>query len=854
MTASPVKPDRAPVQPGNLTRQEAAERAALVSDVRYAVTLDLTCGDAEFAAHTTIRFQVSAANRAVFLDYAGWVERVECNGILLGPQAFDGTRIHLPVRDGQNTVEVHGVAPFGRVGAGLHRFCDPEDGHAYLHTKFEPFDAHRVYPCFDQPDLKAVLSLDVVAPTGWRVVANTAPSAEPEQMSAERVRWTFAPTPRLSTYLTALVAGPFHRIASTHHGLPLALYARGSLLDPLTEVADELFDLTRQGLDFYTRLFEQPYPFTKYEQVFVPEYAFGAMEHPGCVTFNEQFVFKSRVTEESLRRRCEVMLHEMAHMWFGNLVTMRWWDDLWLNESFATFMAAMAQEEATRFGEAWVSFTHHACTTARHYDQLPSSHPVAVDAPDTDAVRLNFDPLTYKKGAAVLHQLAAYLGRDAFMSGIRGYLDRHAWGNADLDDFLAALQNASGADLGPWAREWLRSAGVSTVEASPSPDGVRLSQLANPGVAPRRLRLQVGRYDVHETGVELGSRVRLDLAASAAVPATAGAQPGLVIPNDDGASYLKVRLDEESRKAALAGLSALGDPMARAVTWGALWDEVLDARLPAREFVACVFAHGAAESDVGILQSLWERAMRAAVDYGERANVERALGCLGGRARAQLETATPGSDRQLVWARILAGAAQVSDFAVLGELLGGRSPWPGLEVSRDLRWRVLLSLAAGGQAGDEDIATAAETGLGDDSDRLRLTVEAARPCPQAKEEAWRRTFSEDYSLAQRRAAMAGLQQPGQEEVLTPYVDRYFTALETVWPSLGPEMAIAFTRALYPRISFAEQEVLSRTDEVLAQELLPRDLARILRDERAELALSSAARACDAESALDDSRI
>jgi aminopeptidase N len=833
-----------PAQAGNLLWEEAVARAGLISDVHYSVALDLTSDEPDFGCRTTVRFRASQGGQSTWLDYVGRPERMECNGTQLEPAAFDGTRIHLPVRDGENVVRVLGTGAYSRVGAGLHRFVDPLDGAAYLHTKFEPFDAHRVYPCFDQPDLKAVFDLEVTAPESWQVIANGAENRD-RQVRDGRAHWSFAPTPRLSTYLTAIVAGPFHRLSSVHGDIPLTLWTRGSYLEALKEDAEELFELTGRGLAYYTQLFGQPYPFDSYDQVFVPEYAFGAMEHPGCVTFNEQFIFRSRVTSESRRRRTEVVLHEMAHMWFGNLVTMRWWDDLWLNESFATLMAAMAQDSITEFGPAWVSFAHHSGMTARHADQLPTSHPVAVDTPDTDAVRLNFDPLTYRKGAAVLRQLALELGQDTFVSGIRDYLERHAWANAELGDFLAALGGAAGTELGDFSRQWLCRSGVSTVTARGADGRVELTRVPEPDPEPRRVRVRAGGYRDGASGLQVIDTVRMDLVGSTAEMPWNAADADVVLANDDGAAYLKVRLDPGSRSTALDRLSALPDPMARAVVWGALWDDVLDARLTAREFATCVLNHGGTEPDVGVLQSLAERGVRAVLDYGERVNIPVALGALSAWAAHELDAAAPGSDRQLVWARALVSTAGSNAVDLLQRMLTAGESWPGLEVDLDLRWRLLTRLAVVGEVVDELIADTAVADPGGAGDRQARTVRAARSTAVAKDRAWADMLDQRLSLAERRAVMTGWQQPGQEELLTPWVEDYFTALDRIWADQGPESALAFCRAVYPHTTTVDQAVLARTDQVLAKRRLPRDMCRILREERAELARAVAARTYDA---------
>ncbi|WP_020661096.1 aminopeptidase N [Amycolatopsis benzoatilytica] len=818
-----------------LTKDEAAARSARVSEVQYEVELDLTTGEREFATTTVVRFRAQPGE--VFLDFAGTAASVECNGRELGPAAQAGTRICLAAREGENTVRVAGTARYSRTGEGLHRFRDPLDGQVYLHTKFEPFAAHTVFACFDQPDLKATVDLTVTAEDYWTVVANT----DPEKLVSledDRTGWRFGRTPLLPTYLLAFAAGPFRRVQALHDGLPLGLYARNSLYRELSRQAPELFDVISRGLDFYRQLFDLPYPFAKYDHVFAPEYAFGGMEHPGCVTLNERFLFRHRVTDDTRRRRAELLTHEMAHMWFGDYVTMRWWDDLWLNEAFATMMSVVAQPEATGYGEGWTGFAHHNLPIARHADQLPTSHAIRVDTADTDAARSNFGPIVYRKGAAVLHDLAERLGWDSFVAGVRSYLRTHAWGNAGLGDFVAALRRASGEDVDRWVDEWLLSSGINTVEM------VRDRLVQHADIPPRDLNLRVAAFDDHEGTMVLRRRAHVSL-GPAERELTGFGSADLVVPNDDAVSYVKVRLDARSRQKALASLSALDDQRARAVVWGALWDEVLDARLPARSYARAVLAHGPGEGDVGVLEALLDRAVRAVRVYGDPAHRAEMLATLARQVRTLLVAEAPGSDRQLVFARALVGVVPAEDHLLLSEIVHGRSPWADLEVDLDLRWRALFRLASTGRDLDGCLDAVVQADPGDRGRRNALTAEAVRPAAAAKAASWERLFHGDFSLAERKAIMAGLPQPEQEALLTPYADRYLRALESMSGAVELEFAVAFARALYPHFTTAEQSVLAGTDSLLDSTLLPENVAKVLREERTELLIMRAARVCDA---------
>jgi aminopeptidase N len=833
---------------GKLSQREAAARSAEISDVHYAVELDLTLGERTFATSTVMRFQTCSESASVFLDFAGEAESIECNGRELGPCAQHGSRVRLDVRRGENTVRVIGSASYSRTGEGLHRFQDPLDGQVYLHTKFEPFAAHKVYACFDQPDLKATVDLTVTADARWVVIANTAHEQPPSPAGDGRSTWRFGRTPPLPPYLVAFAAGPFRALRSSHHGLPLALYARNSLFQELTDDAPELFEVISRGLDFYRRLFDLPYPFTKYDHVFAPEYAFGGMEHPGCVTLNERLVFRHRVTEEARRRRADILLHEMAHMWFGDYVTMRWWDDLWLNESFATMMAVVAQAEATRYGEGWTAFAHHALPEARHADQVPTSHAIRVETADTDAARSNLGPIVYLRGAAVLRDLAQRVGWESFVAGVRTFLRTHAWGNAGLDDFVAALRQASNEEVYQWVDEWLLRPGVNTVEVSRHAGGMRVAQLADPRVPPRHLSLRLAAFDEQDARLAPRRYVRVSLRPDERereLDVFGGRSADLLVPNDDAVSHVKIRLDATSRQTALRSLSTLDDRRARAVVWGALWDDVLDARLPARSYASAVLTHGTLESDVGVLDVLMERAVRAVEVYGDPSNRCRMLDVVASRLREHVAGAAAGSDRQLVLARALVGVVQADGHELLSAIVRGRSPWPELDVDRDLRWRALLRLASTGGDIDGLLAVAMEADPGDSGHRNALMAQAARPTRAAKHEAWTRLFSDRFSLAERKAIMAGLRQPGQEAALTPYADRYVRALENMAGAAAPEFVLAFARALYPRFTNVEHSVLAGTDDLLENTPLAASVLKAVREERTELLIMRAARACDA---------
>ncbi|MDQ4134448.1 MAG: aminopeptidase N, partial [Actinomycetota bacterium] len=621
-----------------LTRAEAQERARTVSGCTYEVALDFTTGDRTFRSETLLRFSAPLVGLATFVDLdAEAISEITFNGRPLEPaNVYDGGRRRFPLRGllANNELRVVAECAYQQTGTGLSRVVDPMDGEAYLFTQFEPFAAHRAFACFDQPDLKGTYTLSVTAPDEWEVISNS------PVISRQGGRWRFGETPPLSTYLAAVVAGPYHAVRDRHGAIELGVFCRKSLAQYLD--ADEIVEITRQGLDFFQREFEYPYPFDKYDQLFVPEFRFGAMENAGCVTFSERMIFRSRVTESSRESRANVILHEMAHMWFGDLVTMKWWDDLWLNESFATYMAVDSCVRATRFTSAWARFSWSTKMAAVRQDQLPSTHPISADITDTDVLEQHFDGITYAKGASVLKQLVAWVGIGAFIEGLRGYFPRHEWENAELADFLAALEQASGRDLGAWSKEWLETAGVNTLRASfEVTDGAYTAfAVTQQAVADhptlRSHRIAVGLYELGDEGLVRRHRVELDISGSRTeVPDLIGqAQPDLVVINDDDLTYAKVRLDERSLATVEERLSALPDPLARSLCWASTWDMVRDAELATRRFVNLVVRHAPVEPDDSVVERLLGQALVAVDAYGDPANRPAARAVLAERARA----------------------------------------------------------------------------------------------------------------------------------------------------------------------------------------------------------------------------
>nr|MDP9498006.1 aminopeptidase N [Actinomycetota bacterium] len=582
----------------NLTRDEARERARLLRVESYDVDLDLRDQSTgrTFRSTTRVRFDCTEPGAGTFVELvAERLHAATLNGRDLDVSGFDGERLALPDLTATNELVVDADCRYMRTGEGLHRFVDPVDEAVYLYTQFETYDAHRMYACFDQPDLKAEFRLAVQAPAGWTCVSGGAVEERPAD--GVEGRWVFARMPRVSTYITALVAGPYHEARDEHDGIALGLFCRASLAQHLD--AEDLFAVTKQGFDFFHQVFDYRYPFGKYDQLFVPEFNAGAMENAGCVTFLEDYVFRSKVTDAAYERRAETVLHEMAHMWFGDLVTMRWWDDLWLNESFATYMAVFAQASATRWTGAWTTFANVEKTWAYRQDQLPSTHPIAADIRDMEDVRVNFDGITYAKGASVLKQLVAWVGQDAFLAAMRAYFRRHEYGNTVLADLLGELEAASGRDLSSWSAEWLETAGVNTLRPvfETGPDGTFTSfaivqEAPEQHPALRSHRVAVGCYDLVDGALVRTAREELDVVgARTEVPALVGRpRPDLVLVNDDDLAYAKIRLDEGSLATLLRHVGDVRESLPRALCWSAAWDMTRDAEMAARDYIELVVA------------------------------------------------------------------------------------------------------------------------------------------------------------------------------------------------------------------------------------------------------------------------
>ncbi|MFI6087203.1 aminopeptidase N [Streptomyces sp. NPDC051218] len=853
----------------NLSRDEAQERAALLSVDGYEVFLDLRSAIGEsdqeprtFRSVTTLRFRSAEPGATSFADLiAPSVTALSLNGKDLDPaEVFDGTRITLEDLAAENELVVDAQCAYSRTGEGMHRFVDPEDGEVYLYTQYEPADSRRVFANFEQPDLKAPFRFEVRTPEGWTAWSNGAGEL------ADGV-WKFAETKPISTYITAVVAGPYHYVTDSYSrtfddgttlDIPLGAMCRKGLAKHFD--ADDVFLVTKQGLDFFHDNFDYPYPFGKYDQAFVPEYNLGAMENPGLVTFREEFIFRGKVTQASYERRANVILHEMAHMWFGDLVTMRWWDDLWLKESFADFMGAFSMVEATRFTNGWITFANNRKAWAYRADQLPSTHPVTADIRDLEDAKLNFDGITYAKGASVLKQLVAYAGRDAFLEGARRYFKRHAYGNTRLGDLLSVLEETSGRDMATWSQAWLQTAGVNslTPQVLLNAEG-RITELSviqeaaesHPELRPHRAA--VGLYRRTPEGeLTRYARAELDVEGPRTVVAELAGEeaPDLVLVNDDDLTYCKIRFDENSLDTLRAHLGDITDPLARALCWTALWNLTRDAVMPARDFIGLVLRFAGRESDIGVLQMLHTWADSALTFYAAPEWREEGGRALAEGALRELRIAEPGSQDQLTWARFFAAVASSdADLQLLQGLLEGTAKIDGLDVDQELRWSFLGPLAAHGLADERVLA--AELVRDDTASGKRHQVRclAARPSEAVKAQAWASVVESDsLSNALVGATIAGFAQASQRELTAPYAPRYFAAIERVWAERSIQIGMDVVRGLFPILQ-GDQETLDAADLWLdSHESAAPALRRLVLEARDDLARSLRAQVCDAAAA------
>ncbi len=842
----------------NLTRDEAAERARILDVSSYDISLDLTTSESIFGSTTVIRFSCSEPGASSFADLVNaTVEEITLNGRALDLSSYVDSRIELPDLAADNELRVVATCPFSHSGEGLHRFVDPVDKLVYLYTQFEVPDARRVYTTFEQPDLKGTFTFHVTAPSHWQVVSNS-PTPEPEELGLGKSVWHFEPTKPMSTYITALVAGEYAVVRDTYRGdrgdIPLGVFVRESLRPHLD--ADDIFEVTKQGFAYFEDAFDMAYPFGKYDQLFVPEYNMGAMENAGCVTFRDEYIYRSRQTRAAYQGRANTILHEMAHMWFGDLVTMRWWDDLWLNESFAEWASHQASVDATQYDDAWTNFCNARKTWAYRQDQLPSTHPIAADNRDLEAVEVNFDGITYAKGASALRQLVAWVGQDEFMAGLRTYFSRHAYGNSELTDLLKALEETSGRDLGSWTKEWLQTSGVNTVRPVFTVDdegaftSFTVHQTAHPDFPTlRRHRLAIGLYDLTAGGLVRRSSTEIDVADDdTEVPELVGVkQADLVLLNDGDLTYAKVRLDERSLATLVGNIDKFHDSLSRALAWGAAWDMTRDAEMRATDWVELVLRGLAVETDQFAVRSLVARTGQAVAQYTAADNRAAVAARWEAGLLELLHAADAGTDEQLAFARGVAAAAHNDDaLSLLAGLLDGTQRLDGLEVDTDLRWLLLASLAREGRCGDDAIDKELDRDNTISGRESAAGARAAMPTAEAKQQAWTQAVErDDVPNETMRNIAFGFNQRGQAEVLQPYLEKYLAAAETIWRDRGVYHASTVLTFMFPR-EVSTQETLETTDAWLKASKGNPATRRLVSEGRDDVARALAAQRCDAQ--------
>ncbi len=810
----------------NLTRVEAQERAANLSVESYLVELDLSDDPKTFGSKTTVRFFAKAGSSTFIDAITDSVQTITLNGQSLDPKTHsDNIRIELPELAESNLLVVEARGKYSNSGEGLHRFVDPVDNEVYLYTQFEVPDSRRMFAVFEQPDLKATFEFHITANANWQVISNSTTPA-PESLGDGKALWKFAPTPRMSSYITALIAGPYkvwtdELTSSDGRKIPLGVFCRGSLAQYMD--ADYIFEKTKAGFEFFEKLFDYPYPFEKYDQLWVPDFNAGAMENAGAVTFTENYVFRSAVTDATRERRVVTILHELAHMWFGDLVTMRWWNDLWLNESFAEYVSTLATAETSEWKEAWTTFAALEKNWAYRQDQLPSTHPIVATINDLEDVQVNFDGITYAKGASVLKQLVAWVGRDAFFKGVASYFKKHQWKNTELTDLLVELEKESGRELTSWSKLWLETAGVNTLKPKiETEDGTITSfvieqtpQEGHDYLRPHRMG--VGLFNLQDGKLKRVESIELDVAGKETkVDQLIGKKlPDLVLLNDGDLAYAKIRLDDASRKVALANLSGIEDSLARTLVWTAAWDATRDGEAPASEFVKLVLGHIAAETESTTVTTLLRQLVTTGVLYVKESNREQTLSEIASGLMELTEAAKPGSDNQLQFAKFVPQFARTNQqLDWLEAVLSGSKKIAGLEVDQDLRWEILTGLVIGGRAGEAEIAKELEHDNTANGQKFAAACRAAIPTEAAKQAAWHTlTETEDYSNTLVNSASLAFGRVNDLALLKPFADKYHEVALKIWNSRTYHIAAYLLTNLYP-VQLANQELADKTKALI----------------------------------------
>lgn len=754
-----------------ISQYQANLRSEVISDVSYELDFQLT-GETEFTASTKVNFRLSEVPKELSLDLnKAQIKRFMINGTAVYPN-YNGAYISLNSRllsTGSNTVIVEYTRAHSTNGEGLHRFQDPIDGKVYLYSHFEPAAAQQMFAVFDQPDIKAHYQISVTAPKDWQVIS-TMRETSIKAVGASN-RWEFPQTPKLSPYNFSMHAGPYQVWQDNSGRYPMRLFARQSVAHQVPP--EDWFTYTKQGLTFFDNYFGIPYPFKKYDQILVPDFLYGAMENAAAVTFSEdRFLHQAAMTTEQRQRLAGVIMHEMAHQWFGDLVTMKWWNGLWLNESFASFMGTLATQEATEFTQAWRNFYASGKQKAYEQDSLVTTHPIEVPVATSQNAFDNIDAITYQKGASTLKQLRHLLGDVVFRRGVSHYLKQYSYQNAELDDFINSLAKASGRDLSAWTQEWLYSAGVNTIKAEYRCEGNRITEFSLLQL-PASADLPTLREQ--KVNVALFTKGRYELRNDVTLPVTYQGErtevkqfigercPDLVYPNFDDWGYVKVELDDKSFDTAKQHLSNVSDPLLRSMLWQSLWDGVRDGKLSLDQYLSAVFVNAPAESDYTIVGQIISSLLRSKEYLAQIAPMQQnyANNAIKGLAQMSLRKTMESRgehDLQHRWFNAyIRLAADRDSLRHLAQLLDGTSKIKGLTLDQDLRWAIITQLNRYDAPNAlQRLTKEAAKDKSDSGIKAALAAEVIRPEAAAKRRWLSRVHTDSLPFAKQRIIMESL--------------------------------------------------------------------------------------------------
>jgi aminopeptidase N len=839
----------------NLLYTEALDRAQVVTNVSYKINLDLDSGDDTFLCNSEIEFYAKNGNET-FLNFNGdKVLDIELNGKELSTDNYADYKIKLSPLQSHNKVVVKGVCRYQNTGVGLHKFVDPVDNMIYLHTQFEPFDAHRVFACFDQPDIKATFEFTVNAPQGFVIISNSKPIEVPGVTGDEYDGgiWKFAKTKKISTYLAAIIAGNYKGFFDKYRDIDLGIYARRSLLKYIDY--EYLFKLTKNGFSFYENKLQTPYPFDKYDQVFVPGFNAGGMENVGCVTYNEAYIFRTEVTNARKFARADTFLHEMSHMWFGDLVTMKWWNDLWLNESLATYMSPLALENTTEFKNAWSLFSIDTKYEAYVQDEMPTTHPIALDVPDTNATRVVFDSITYNKGGSVLKQLVAIVGEEAFFEGIKNYLQKYAFGNPTLDDFIGELQAASGKDLTNWSYEWLETSGVNKITINADYLDCDVGKCLNNVVFTqskdnssgiyRNIAVSIGFFDFYNEYLRLVDNLSVEVSNDKQLIKRLENRkaPYIIMPNYNDYAYVMIRLDNISLSNTINSLSQIEDNLSRIMGWNIIWDLVRSYELKSGRWIDTILNHIDVEKDPTILQTLLNRTITTLNQYAHKNNRNEYIDKIYTKAQNIMASAE-SNEIKLSWFNTFINTSETKrSLDGLKDILSGKKSINGIHIDEDKRWQIIIRLASKGEVDEVFIDNELQKSHNDFTKRYALTAKAAIPNYDKKLWAWR-TILEDKNIDNydMSALIDGFYVTGQDDLLKDFAKLYGDAVNYAWKYKTADEALTITSGLYPS-TIVEPYILEIANETLSLDL-PSEAKRLIVEKKYNTEIALKAREID----------